>query len=107
MLTLPELLHLQNSLYNNQNVISCCPLNQVKTKYPLICHASYTSDWCKEISEQQINIFDKMKKIIKQMQFKNKEQYQQSYCCGVFEEITVQEVSSQSNKSSESLEKNK
>lgn len=48
-----------------------------------------------------------MKKIIKQMQFKNKEQYQQSYCCSVFEEITVQEVSSQSNKSSESLEKNK
>lgn len=48
-----------------------------------------------------------MKKIIKQMQFKNKEQYQQSYCCGVFEEITVQEVSSQSNKSSESLQKNK
>lgn len=30
-----------------------------------------------------------MKKIIKQMQFKNKEQYQQSYCCGVFEEITA------------------
>lgn len=57
----------------------------------------------RKISEQQINIFDKMKKkIIKQMQFKNKEQYQQSYCCGVFEEITVQEVSSQSNKSSES-----
>lgn len=76
-------------------------------KNKVICHASYTSDWCKEISEQQINIFDKMKKIIKQILFLIFKLHQQSYCCGVFEEITVQEVSSQSNKSSESLQKNK
>lgn len=48
-----------------------------------------------------------MKKIIKQILFLIFKLHQQSYCCGVFEEITVQEVSSQSNKSSESLQKNK